>query len=136
VLADSAHEAFSKADLLRSGAMSDRDYYAEVESTINRLRPFSLNQRFKAIFGHVGETLDLRDVLDEGKILLVNLEQKKNRLSEEDASLFGTLLLTDLWTAANDRGKPDDAAMEYQRALQLDPELAQAKQALAEIKRR
>ncbi len=33
-------------------------------------------------------------------------------------------------------GKPDDAAMEYQRALQLDPELLQAKQALAELKRR
>jgi hypothetical protein len=33
-------------------------------------------------------------------------------------------------------GKPDDAAMEFQRALQLDPELVQAKQALAEIKRR
>jgi hypothetical protein len=33
-------------------------------------------------------------------------------------------------------GKPDDAATEYQRALQLDPELAVAKQALGELKRR
>jgi hypothetical protein len=33
-------------------------------------------------------------------------------------------------------GRPDDAAQEYQRALQLDPDLAQAKQALAELKRR
>jgi hypothetical protein len=33
-------------------------------------------------------------------------------------------------------GRVDDAAQEYQRALQLDPELAQAKQALAEIRRR
>jgi hypothetical protein len=110
MLASSAREAFSKADLLRSAAMSDRDFYTEVESTVNRLRPFSQNQRFKAMFGHVGETLDLRKVLDEGAILLVNLEQKQNRLSEEDASLFGTLLLTDLWTAANDRGCPDDAS--------------------------
>jgi hypothetical protein len=110
MLASSAREEFSKADLIRSAAMSDRDFYAEVESTVNRLRPFSMNRRFKAMFGHVGETLDLRKVLDEGAILLVNLEQKQNRLSEEDASLFGTLLLTDLWTAANDRGKPDDAS--------------------------
>jgi hypothetical protein len=110
MLADSVHEQFTREDLRRAGLMSDKDFYAEFESTINRLRPFSQNQRFKAMFGHVGETLDLRKVLDEGSILLVNLEQKQNRLSEEDASLFGTLLLTDLWTAANDRGKPDDAS--------------------------
>ncbi len=33
-------------------------------------------------------------------------------------------------------GKPDDAAAEFQRALQLDPDLVQAKLALAEVKRR
>ncbi|HUJ60467.1 MAG TPA: tetratricopeptide repeat protein, partial [Kofleriaceae bacterium] len=33
-------------------------------------------------------------------------------------------------------GRFEDALLEYQRALQLDPELAHAKQALAEIRRR
>lgn len=33
-------------------------------------------------------------------------------------------------------GKVDDAALEFQRALQLDPDLVQAKLALAEVKRR
>lgn len=33
-------------------------------------------------------------------------------------------------------GKPDDAALEFQRALQLDPDLAYAKIALAEVQRR
>jgi len=33
-------------------------------------------------------------------------------------------------------GRPDDAVMEFQRALQLDPQLTQASQALAELKRR
>ena len=33
-------------------------------------------------------------------------------------------------------GKPDDAVLEFQRALQLDPDLAYAKIALAEVQRR
>lgn len=37
---------------------------------------------------------------------------------------------------AQGAGKVDDAALEFQRALQLDPDLVQAKLALAEIKRR
>jgi hypothetical protein len=37
---------------------------------------------------------------------------------------------------AQHAGRPDDAALEFQRSLQLDPELAVAKQALAELQRR
>ena len=33
-------------------------------------------------------------------------------------------------------GRADDALLEYQRALQLDPDLAQVKQAVAELQRR
>lgn len=33
-------------------------------------------------------------------------------------------------------GKPDEAQLEYQRALQLDPDLDMVKQAIAELARR
>ena len=103
-------EAFARSVFKRLSNLSDQDFNAQIESTENRLRPFSENERFKAIFGHVGPTFDLSDVLDNGAIVLVNLAQSQSRLSEENASLFGTLLLTDLWTAAKNRDKPDDAA--------------------------
>jgi hypothetical protein len=111
IFSHSVKEHFARTDLRRTASLTDKDFYTEIESTLNRLRPFSQNQRFKAMFGHVGHTLDLRKVLDEGAIVLVNLEKSENRLSDEDASLFGTLLLTDLWMAARDRGKPDDASL-------------------------
>jgi hypothetical protein len=110
VLASLVPEYFTRLDLEQTAGMGDKEFLAEVRSTINRFRPFSQNQRFKAMFGHVGETFDFRQVLNEGAIVLVNLEQRRNRLSLEQARLFGTLLLTDLWSAARDRGKPDDAA--------------------------
>jgi hypothetical protein len=110
LLASLVPEYFTRIDLEQTAGMADKEFLAEIRSTMNRLRPFSQNQRFKAIFGHIGETLDLRQVLNDGSILLVNLETRRNRLSLRQARLFGTLLLTDLWAAVRDRGKPDDAA--------------------------
>ncbi len=110
ILATLIPDATAKSVLSRAAEKSDRDFEADVESTMNRFLPFSENKRFKAMFGHVGAAIDLREVLDKGAILLVNLETTHNRLSPFQAKLFGTLLLTDLWSAARDRGKPDDAA--------------------------
>src|SRR6185436_10313877 len=43
---------------------------------------------------------------EKGHIILVNLSMEGARINEEDARLFATLLLADLWTAAKERGKP------------------------------
>jgi hypothetical protein len=57
------------------------------------------------MFGHNGTSLDLGKALEEGQIIIANLSTEGARVSEEDASLFATLLLSDLWTAAKERGK-------------------------------
>jgi hypothetical protein len=60
------------------------------------------------MFGQSGVSLDFGKALEEGSIIIVNLSTEGARVSEEDAALFATLLLSDLWTAAKERGKGTD----------------------------
>lgn len=91
-----------------ANALSPKDFDAQISSTVNRLHNFLSTQMLRRIFGQPGASLDLGKALDEGHIILVNLATEKNRVSEEDAALFATLLLSDLWTAAKERGKGTD----------------------------
>jgi hypothetical protein len=47
---------------------------------------------------------------NEGWIVLVNLSQAGAKVSAANRALFGRLMLSDLWTAAQERGNPGDAA--------------------------
>jgi len=47
--------------------------------------------------------IDLKDIVETGKILLVNLQPKQNRLSHENARLIGTLLISEFWEIARMR---------------------------------
>lgn len=57
------------------------------------------------MFGQPGVSLDLGRALEEGSIILVSLATERAKVSKENAELFATLLLSDLWTAAQERGK-------------------------------
>jgi len=96
-------------DWAYANSLKPGDFDVEVSSTINRLRVFMMTQKLQHMFGQNGRSLDLGKALSEGQIILVNLATEKNRVSEEDGALFATLLLTDLWTAARERGKGTDA---------------------------
>jgi hypothetical protein len=86
--------------------MKPKDFDDQVSSTINRLQRFLRNDMLRCIFGQSAQaSLDLSAALDEGHIILVSLARDGGRVSKEDADLFATLLLTDLWTAAQERGK-------------------------------
>src|ERR1039458_4228488 len=61
------------------------------------------------MFGTSGTSLDLGKALAEGQIIIANLSTEGARVSEEDAALFATLLLSDLWVAAKERGKGTEA---------------------------
>jgi len=78
------------------------------ESTENRFTRFEENPILKAMFGQTEVSLDLSASLRDGHIILVNLSTEKGRVSRQDADTFGTLLLSDLWAAARERGKADD----------------------------
>ena len=91
-----------------ANSLSPRDYDALISSTVNRFYSFMNNDRLRLMFGQNGASLDLGDALENGSIILVNLSTEGAHISEEDASLFATLLLSDLWTAAKERGKGTD----------------------------
>lgn len=105
-------EALSKRSVVNdwtyANGLSPRDFDAQISSTVNRFHSFLHNEKLRLMFGQNDVSLDLGKALAEGSIILVNLSTEGARVSEEDASLFATLLLSDLWTAAKERGKGTD----------------------------
>jgi hypothetical protein len=98
-----------QSDWRKIDKLSAGDFESQVGSTANRLRRFLGTEMLRSMFGQPEVSLDLGRALEEGQIVLVNLAPKGLRVSEEDASLFATLLLSDLWAAAKERGKGNAA---------------------------
>lgn len=87
---------------------SDKQFFEEFSSTINRLLDFSAD-RLQRIFGQTEHAIDMRQVLDQGAVLLVNLGSRK--ISREAARLLGTLLVYDIFLTALER--PRESAPFY-----------------------
>jgi hypothetical protein len=95
----------SRQDWQFIDTLSPRDFEAQIGSTVSRLQRFIRNQTMRSMFGQPDVSLDLGKALDEGSIILVSLATERAKVSKENAELFATLLLSDLWTAAQERGK-------------------------------
>ena len=80
---------------------NDRYRTEATAAILNKLRPFLMSRRIRAIIAQGGRSLDLRRVMDEGKVLLVNLS--KGRIGEDNSNLLGALLVTSLQQAAMSR---------------------------------
>jgi len=77
-------------------------YRTEAVAAIqNKLRPFLVNTHIRAIVTQSGPSLDLRRVMDEGQVLIINLS--KGRLGEDNSTLLGALLVTSIQQAAMTR---------------------------------
>jgi hypothetical protein len=94
-------------ELVRSFWMNEfagwnKAYRTEAVAAIqNKIRPFLTNTCVRAIVSQNGRSLDLRQVMDEGKVLIVNLS--KGRLGEDNATLLGAFIVTCLQQAAMTR---------------------------------
>jgi len=75
------------ADLPRS----QRERYELISSTLNKISPFITDRSMRNIIGQAHNTVDLKKVMNEGKILLVNLS--KGDLGEANSSLLGAVLV-------------------------------------------
>jgi hypothetical protein len=71
-----------------------------VKPLIDRLWQLSARPEVRHIVGQTRSTFQMRDVVQDGKILLVNLQH----LPKSTASLMGTLLMNSLWHAAKTAG--------------------------------
>jgi hypothetical protein len=95
----------SRQDWAFADTLNAKDFESQIGSTVNRLQRFIRNQTMRSMFGQPGVSLDLGSALEEGSIILVSLATERAKVSKENAELFATLLLSDLWTAAQERGK-------------------------------
>lgn len=77
--------------------------YAELLSSVNMLRSFVSSKRMELILGRKEGVIDLRKIMDEGKILLVNLSSRK--IHQDIARLLGTLLVNEFFLVAKMRPK-------------------------------
>jgi len=76
----------------------------EVEATAaiqNKVGQFISNPLIRNIIGQVKSKIDMRKVMDEGKILIANLS--KGKIGEDNSKLLGALLITKLQLAAMSR---------------------------------
>ena len=77
------------------------DQATAVASVQNKIRPFLSHPILRAIVGQPTSKLDLRRIMDEGKILIVNLS--KGRIGEDATSLLGSFIIGGIQQAALSR---------------------------------
>jgi hypothetical protein len=70
-----------------------------LESILNKVSAFTLNPTLRRILGHQENHLDFRQIMDEGKVLIVDL----GRCDGETRRLLGSLIVTGLEQAALSR---------------------------------
>src|SRR6202521_4012356 len=78
-----------------------------VGPVLNKLRTFLMRPTVRNVLGQSRSTIDLREVIDGGGILLVNLA--KGALGEETSRLVGSFVMSRLWQAALARASRPEA---------------------------
>ena len=77
---------------------SERLQYELTSSTLNKISPFLTDRAMRNIVGQPTNSFDMQAVMDEGKILLVNLS--KGDLGEDNSALLGSVLVNLILIAA------------------------------------
>lgn len=67
----------------------------------NKVGQFLSSSLIRNIVGQVKSTIDMRKIMDEGKILILNLS--KGRIGEDNSSLLGAMMITKIQLAAMSR---------------------------------
>jgi uncharacterized membrane protein YgcG len=67
----------------------------------NKIGQFTSNPLIRNIIGQPKSSFDIRKMMDEGKIIIINLS--KGRVGESNANLLGSMLITKIYLAAMSR---------------------------------
>src|SRR5207247_3375092 len=81
-----------------------KEWQQEILSAKNRLFRLLTSKTLARIMGLPGRSLDLNDIIEKQKILLVNLATS-DTFSREHARVFGALLVNEFFEAAKRRKK-------------------------------
>lgn len=80
----------------------NQQFLTEAISPIqNKVGQFLSSSLIRNIVGQVKSSIDIRQVMDEGKILLLNLS--KGRIGEDNSALLGAMMITKIQLAAMSR---------------------------------
>ncbi len=79
-----------------------------ISPILNKVGQFVTSPMIRSIIGHPKSTIKIDDIMNEGKILLVNLSQ--GRLGEDNAALLGAMLITKIQLAAMRRVDVEEEA--------------------------
>ena len=77
-----------------------------IEPIMNKIGAFTTNPIIKNIIGHSKSSFNIRKIMDDRKILIVNLSQ--GLIGEENAALLGSLLVSSIQRAAMSRASIED----------------------------
>ncbi len=81
--------------------MPDRLRAEAVSPIQNKVGQFVSSKMIRNIIGSAKSTINLQEIMDSGKILILNLSQGK--LGEDNASLLGAMIITQIQLAAMNR---------------------------------
>ncbi len=81
--------------------MTDRLRAEAISPITNKVGQFVASKRIRNIIGHPKSTIDFEKIMNEGKILILNLSQ--GYLGEDNAALLGAMIITKIQLAAMNR---------------------------------
>ena len=76
----------------------------------NKIGQFTNNPLIRNIIGQPKSSFDLRKMMDENKIIIINLS--KGRVGEANANLLGSMLITKIYLAAMSRADVSDKVLQ------------------------
>ena len=97
------------------GSWGDKQVTESVAPVLNKVGAFTANPIIRNIIGQPKSSFDVRKIMDEGKILVVNLS--KGLIGEDNAAILGSFLVTKIQLAAMSRS--DIANIEDRRPFYL-----------------
>jgi CxxC-x17-CxxC domain-containing protein len=99
---DKVNDPVVKAFWVNEYSRYSKQYESEATAAIqNKIGQFISNPLIRNIIGQVKSTIDIRKIMDEGKIFIINIS--KGRIGEDNSKLLGSLVITKLQLAAMSR---------------------------------
>jgi len=90
------------------GQWNDKQVNESIAPVLNKVGAFTANPIIRNIIGQPKSSFDVRKIMDEGKILVVNLS--KGLIGEDNAGILGAFLVTKVQLAAMSRSDIPDVA--------------------------
>lgn len=90
------------------GQWNEKQVNESIAPVLNKVGAFTANPIIRNIIGQPKSSFDIRKIMDEGKILVVNLS--KGLIGEDNAAILGAFLVTKVQLAAMSRSDIPDVA--------------------------